>query len=284
MGIVVLVEKLQNTGERLLPDECQSVEDRIMAARHEFAYKFARQYVSGLNVVVEVGSGEGYGTSLLSASCQRITGVDVDAETVEYANKKYRSANCDFQVADGRDLPFDNGYADAVVSFQAIEHVQEDESMIGEMGRILKPGGVALVVTPNRLTRLEPGQKPFNRFHVREYSPVEFRKLLSTAFQDVEIYGVIGSPDVAEIEAARIRRLQAESRRVSRLDPLGLRSILPNQVKIWCRRLFFGPRDSQSDNPQLSQRTFSPSDFSASVDRLQSSDDLLAVCRRTGPS
>src|SRR5690606_22611315 len=73
-----------------------------------------------------------------------------------------------------------NDTYDSVVSFQVIEHIRDDLFFLQEIHRVLKPGGIALLTTPNR--RMSLTRTPW---HVREYLPGELRALASKVFSDV---------------------------------------------------------------------------------------------------
>ena len=67
-------------------------------------------------------------------------------------------------------LDFPENSVDFIVTFQVIEHIQDDEEFIKEIYRVLKAGGKLILTTPNRLMSLSR-----NPWHVREYSPEEMR-------------------------------------------------------------------------------------------------------------
>ena len=86
----------------------------------------------------------------------------------------------------------DNSF-DTVISFQVIEHIQDDTQYISEIERILRPGGVALITTPNikmTLTR--------NPWHVREYTSEELNRLCRKYFSQVDVLGISGNSKVIE--------------------------------------------------------------------------------------
>jgi SAM-dependent methyltransferase len=80
---------------------------------------------------------------------------------------------------------------DAVVFLQTIEHVQDAQGVLEHFRRLLAPGGVAYVSTPNLLTLAPPGAaKSGNPWHIREYRAHEFEALCRSVFADVELLGL----------------------------------------------------------------------------------------------
>jgi hypothetical protein len=129
-----------------------------------------------------------------------------------------------FEVYDGRNLP--DGPFELVVSFQVIEHVPNPDPWLAEIARV---GRRAMFATPNRIHRLREGQRPWNRYHVREYTADELRAELTAHFAEVTIWGVRASAR----SRYRARPLRP-ARKLARLDPLGLRYRLPPQLDAWC--------------------------------------------------
>lgn len=218
-----MAARLSKSGERLLPEQVGSRDEYLQYLRHVFAYRWAARELAGSGRVLDLGCGEGYGTRLLAEAVDRIVGLDVDKEVIAHAGRERASANCRFRRYDGRLLPLETGSFDAAVSFQVIEHVADGRAFASEAARVLRPGGRLLLSTPNRLTRLGPGARPWNRFHVREYGPADLAALLGRFFGEVRVCGITACPEVYGIEMARVRA----SRILARLDALGLRHLLP---------------------------------------------------------
>lgn len=161
------------TGERTVPG---IPVENYWFRRHEVAYEHLAPQVAGA-VVLEVGSGEGYGTELLAGSARRILGIDYDASAVEHAAARYRSAR--FARANLAALPVRSGSVDAVATLQVIEHVWDHGQFVRECVRVLRPGGRLHVTTPNRLT-FSPGlDAPVNPFHTKEFTATELTGLLA---------------------------------------------------------------------------------------------------------
>jgi SAM-dependent methyltransferase len=97
-----------------------------------------------------------------------------------------------FVRGDAARLPARDGAFDLYVSFETLEHVEDDESLLREAKRVLAPGGFFLCSTPNR-DFLSPGltlaDRPRNPYHVREYSIPEFEALLARVFPRIELFG-----------------------------------------------------------------------------------------------
>lgn len=216
------------TDERILGENFKSQEEYLTYLRHFFAYKLADEKISSGSSILEIGCGSGYGTKLLSKNAEKIIGLDVDKKTVEQISKKNGSEKCIFEFYDGMKIPYKDESFDAVVSFQVIEHIKDDKNIIKEISRVLRPGGILLMATPNRIFRLvEYGQKSSNKFHIREYSFREFKNLLGNAFSDINIFGVRGTDEVQKIEKNNVTL----SLKITSIDPFDLRRFLPESLK-----------------------------------------------------
>lgn len=128
----------ERTDERIIPENFRSKEEYLLYLRHLYAYEFAKNNVSQNSFVLEIGCGEGYGTSLLSQNIFKIIGLDVDEGTIAKASRKYESEKCVFRVYDGVSIPYGNDTFDIIISFQVIEHIQDVTKYISEIYRVLK--------------------------------------------------------------------------------------------------------------------------------------------------
>jgi SAM-dependent methyltransferase len=180
------VPPLELTGERTLPD---IPEENYWYRRHLVVYEWIGARVAGRRVL-DMACGEGYGSEVLSRSATSVVGVDGNPEAHEHAKLRYDRQNLRFE----RGLVETFGTAgefDAVVFLQTIEHVQDPVAVLSHFKRLLAPGGVAYVSTPNLLTLAPPGaEKSGNPWHVKEYRAEEFRDLCSGVFGQVELLGL----------------------------------------------------------------------------------------------
>lgn len=171
---------LKITGERTLPG---IPEENYWFQRHVVAYRFAAERVEEMQVL-DAGCGEGYGASILAGRAKSVLGIDLERDVIDHAVERY--PNVRFEVGDLSTLAFPAGTFDAVVSFQVIEHLQSPRGFVTECARVLRPGGLLILSTPNRLTFSPEGVR--NPFHTVEFAPGELRGVLEERF-DVQMLG-----------------------------------------------------------------------------------------------
>lgn len=204
-------EKLVCTGERVIEDAYRtSASTYLIYLFHIATYAFCRPYIEDKKVL-DFGCGSGYGTHMLSPYCRDITGVDISPDAIRFAAASYKNANLTYrQIEDIQTtpLPYPNSHFDVVISFQVLEHIEQDLKYLSEVKRVLKKDGTLIIATPDRQTRLFRGQKPWNQYHVREYSPQELLALLHQNFRSCELFGMTTRNDVVQIELKRTRLLR----------------------------------------------------------------------------
>jgi len=267
---------ITKTGERIIPENIETSAEYLLYLRHLFAYEFARSIIPKDSLVLEVGCGEGYGTNFLSQCVEKVVGLDIDDKTINHASNKYCSQNCIFKTYNGSKIPFKDNTFDTIISFQVIEHIQDDKKYISEMRRVLKPSSPCILTTPNREYRLAPGQRPWNRFHVREYSTHSLKELLDTMFYDVTIWGIRGTEEIQKIERGRVEQIV----RISALDPFKLRRFIPEsltpKIIALLKKMIQSNRKSENNKKFFEQ--YKTTDFEIIKDNLGQSLELLGIC------
>jgi GT2 family glycosyltransferase/SAM-dependent methyltransferase len=172
------------TGERCVP----WAPDVPVVYEHFHRYLWATQLVRGRRVL-DLGSGEGFGSALLASSAAEVIGVDIDELAVEHSQLNYAGANLEFRLGSALDLSaFEDDSFDAVVSFEVIEHVREQDAVLAEAERVLRDDGLLIMSTPDRRTYSGSRGEP-NPFHQRELDSDEFRELLGRHFAHVASWG-----------------------------------------------------------------------------------------------
>src|SRR5881296_887878 len=175
---------LEWTGERYVP----WMEGAEIGYEHLHRYAFATQFVTNKRVL-DLASGEGYGSNLLAKTAKQVVGIDIDEQTVRHAKNKYIRPNLDFKVGSILEVPIEGGGVfDVIVCFEALEHVDDHQKLLSEAKRLLTPNGIFLVSTPNKM--LYTDEPHFNNpFHVHELYFDEFKALLENYFRQVKFLG-----------------------------------------------------------------------------------------------
>ncbi|WP_310785189.1 class I SAM-dependent methyltransferase [Mycobacterium sp. Z3061] len=184
------------TGERTIPD--LDIEN-YWFRRHEVVYERLAPRCAGRDVL-EAGCGEGYGADLIAGLAAKVVAVDYDESAV--AHVRHRYPRVQVLHANLTELPLPDATLDVVVNFQVIEHLWDQGQFIRECARVLRPGGVLMVSTPNRIT-FSPGRDtPINPFHTRELNANELTQLLvEGGFTDVSMSGLFHGPRLREMDA-----------------------------------------------------------------------------------
>jgi SAM-dependent methyltransferase len=183
------------TGERTIPG--LDVEN-YWFRRHEVVYQHLAPRCAGREVL-EAGCGEGYGADLISRVARRVIALDYDEAAVAHVRARYPRV----EVRHGNlaELPLADASVDVVVNFQVIEHLWDQTQFVSECARVLRPSGLLMVSTPNRIT-FSPGRDtPINPFHTRELNADELSRLLDAGFASVSLSGVFHGPRLTEMDA-----------------------------------------------------------------------------------
>ncbi|HJW46449.1 MAG TPA: class I SAM-dependent methyltransferase [Lysobacter sp.] len=185
-----------------------SAEDYVIYLLHIATYRFAEKFTNGKRVL-DFGCGSGYGSAHIAEGARSVTAVDVAEDAIAYASNTFARGNLEFRaISPTKRLPFDDASFETVLSFQVFEHVENPAHYLSEIRRVLAPGGTLVLVTPDRSTRLLPFQRPWNRWHVREYGEGELSRLLSRHFEHVDVMGMTAKRELLDIELNRCRKVK----------------------------------------------------------------------------
>jgi len=232
--------------------------------RHVAAYRLCAPLLPP-GRVLDLGCGVGH--SFAELAPRQTVGLDLDAGAL--ADQERETV-----VADMRAIPFPDRSFASVLSVQSIEHVPEPERVLSEVARVLEGGGVAVFVTPNRLTFARPDEI-VDPYHYVEYDPGELRSACRPFFAEVELHGLFGSARYLELVAAERQKLDA----LLAKDPLRLRRLLPRRLRqrLYDRRL---RRERAAADPAA--EAIAIDDFELRDGDLDDALDLVAVCRGPG--
>lgn len=152
---------------------------------HLHRYAIVSDYIKD-KIVLDIASGEGYGSNLMSEKASFVYGVDIDDYTVQEAKLKYKKDNLEFITGNTSRIPIEDNSVDIVVSFETIEHHNEHDEMMAEIKRVLRPKGLLIISTPDKLYYSD--NRSFNnQFHVKELYKQEFTDLISRNFSKMQL-------------------------------------------------------------------------------------------------
>jgi SAM-dependent methyltransferase len=266
----------QSEHHPLVAERFATLEEYCLSLLHLKAYETAAELGRG-KVVLDLGCNNGYGTELIAKGAARVTGADVSARSIEAAQR--RCPSLEFTLIDGATLPWPDATFEAVFSFQVIEHIEDPSSYLREIHRVLRPGGFAMFTTPNGEMRLAPGMKPWNAFHVREYSGLDLAELLGKTFSRVELSGLSASPSLYRVEYTRVTRARRMAQGAARSKAFGT---VMDPLKRVRRRLLAaaGKLTIVRERREKRFRQFSTRDFFYEPGIRPEALDLMALCHR----
>jgi 2-polyprenyl-3-methyl-5-hydroxy-6-metoxy-1,4-benzoquinol methylase len=179
---------LNNTGERYLPFVDPMTTGAEIHYEHLHRYAFALQFVKD-KYVLDLASGEGYGSYLLANEASGVVGVEIDESAVAHSCAKYSKINLEFKRGSILKIPIDGrNIFDVIVCFEALEHVEDHDMLFSEVKRLLKENGIFIVSTPNKKVYSDEANY-HNPFHLKELYFDDFKNILHRYFSNNSLYG-----------------------------------------------------------------------------------------------
>jgi SAM-dependent methyltransferase len=178
-----LTATLPFTGERFTPE----VKGAIWY-EHWHRYSAILSAARGRRVL-DAACGEGYGSWLLAGTAAEVVGIDVDPAAIRHAVARYAARdNLRYMQASCAALPLAADSVDLIVSFETIEHLECQETMLAEFRRVLAPTGALVISSPNKA--IYSDETGFvNEFHVRELTRDELAAKLDADFPQQTWFG-----------------------------------------------------------------------------------------------
>ena len=150
-------------------------------------YNFLASLIKPNDILLDIGVDFGAGLKPIAEKAFRVVGIELSSLETQISTYNARQFNnVTIAQMNGEKLAFPNGSFNIVSSLECIEHVQNPTVMLTEIVRVLKPGGIAVISTPNKDIS---GSKFLSKDHLREWSMDEFYQLLLNHFSKVDLYG-----------------------------------------------------------------------------------------------
>jgi len=210
------MEVVHGHGERFAPELGQEAPMAEQFARLDFVcghIDFADKEV------LDCGCGTGYSLAHIASVFPTgdYFGIDADQGAIDYAAKRYPSM--EYAVMNALDIKFGAASFDIVLSFEVLEHLTrpEQERYLSEMSRVLRPGGMLVLSTPNRDVFSLGYSESLNPYHLSELTLLEMQRLLAAHFENPAIYGqYFANPAAREKDFAQLRSRFTTWQRVKR--------------------------------------------------------------------
>lgn len=130
----------------------------ILENRDELNFKnvidVVNQYIPRGTQLLEFGCGTGNLAHLICKNGYSVLGVDISERFIEHAQQKYveQNGHLRYQVVGFGKLPFSDKSFDCIYTCAVLEHCYEVDKIITDLDRLLKPGGIMILYTPNMIS------------------------------------------------------------------------------------------------------------------------------------
>lgn len=140
-------------------EEMYDVERRSGKARKTLAVIADYASRAGIDLadlsLLDIGCSTGFLSRLYGEHFGQVTGIDIDAPAIEFAQKSVTDDHMNFHVRDSMQSGFPDNSFDAVTCTQVYEHVPDSRRLMEEIHRVLKPGGFCYFAAGNRVKFIE---------------------------------------------------------------------------------------------------------------------------------
>jgi SAM-dependent methyltransferase len=175
-------------------------EHTLIATEHRHRYELAAELCAGLRVL-DLCCGSGYGCRILRETAAAVTGVDVDAATIDLAGATVgRETDVEFVAVDASDYLDEDlkNRFDAMVMFEGLEHLAAPERALEQLRGYAEAGTKLMVSVPNSRAFAEE-----NPYHITNYGFDEFRAAFERFPQFVPMYQFLAEGSLIRGEEVR---------------------------------------------------------------------------------
>ena len=178
--------------------DLENTSDRAQAFLHKQRYDFAFERISPEDSALEIGTGTGFFSEMLSRHC-RYTGIEIDPASCEQARNRVDGRGSVIE-GDAQALPFPNDSFTKITALEVLEHVPDYRKAIAEIHRCLVPNGRVIISVPYRRFG---GKNPGNPYHVYEPGAGELAAAFQRYFSNVQTFYQY-FPETRFMTAARV--------------------------------------------------------------------------------
>lgn len=221
-------------------------------------YIYSLNYIMGKDVL-DCASGVGWGTFLLAnGGAKSVVGVDLSPVAIETANMYYSSDKVKFIPGSIDEIDLGIKF-DVITSFETLEHVDEPVNFLKALRGSLKPDGLLLLSTPNGYCTKYEVDKPYNPYHLDEFTKDELFQLLKEAGWSIDKY--LGQHPIQEGSEEVVKYREFNKRHwdnMRRAKKYGLLYKIFNRIRAQIFGLSSDPAQSSDCNPVLIKTGFQP--------------------------
>ena len=150
--------------------------NNIEACIHLNRYSMAKPYCENAKVL-DAACGQGYGSYLMKCwGAKEVDGIDISEDAISQAKKIFKASGLNYTQHTVESLPYEDNTFDLVVSLETMEHIDDVDSFLKEIKRVLKPDGVIILSCPNDNYYYQNDDFE-NPYHKRSYTFFEFREI-----------------------------------------------------------------------------------------------------------
>jgi ubiquinone/menaquinone biosynthesis C-methylase UbiE len=208
---------IENTGERMVPAFQRG---KLEYGEHIARYEALAGMVEG-KTVLDIASGSGFGTEIISRWAKKVYGVDYSDDAIEYAKANFSNSKTVYMQGDATAIPIEDKSLDVVISFETLEHIENYKKFIEEIRRVLKPDGLLVLSTPNDIEFPEGAD-----FHVHEFKDKELQTLVKKYFKNLKPYYEVTWKYAAILDEKTIAQESSLSINTFNLAPVNLKKAL----------------------------------------------------------